>query len=91
MPATRDDHRVVIDGVEVAVMGESGLVEPTWRLLIDGAEAESVKASGKFTLSGALPNGSSVVARINQHMFGSTEVSVEHDGHHVVRFTGFVL
>ena len=91
MPATRDDHRVIIDGAEVAVVGETGLIEPTWRLLIDGAEAASVEASGKFSLSGELPNGSSVVARIYQHMFGSTEVVVEHDGQHVVRFTGFVL
>jgi hypothetical protein len=90
MGLMNDDHRVRIAGSDVAVTGETGLIEPTLRLLVDGVEVDSTKASGIFRLQGHLPDGSPVEAEIHQGMFGPTEVAVLHEGAEVVRFKGFV-
>lgn len=91
MGVMKDEHKVTISGTEVAVIGETGLVEATWRLLIGGEEADSARASGDFRLKGRLTDGSLVEALVHQGAFGPTAVDVEHDGNHVVHFTGFVI
>ena len=91
MGVMNDDHRVTIAGTEVAVTGETGLIEATWKLLIAGEIADSAKVTGDHVLNGRLSDGSTVEAKIHQGAFGPTEVEVSHDGEHVVRFTGFVL
>ena len=69
----------------------TGLSEPTWKLLVDGTEADSRRASGEFSLCGKLPDGSGVEARVQQGMFGPNEVAIAHDGEEIVRFRGFLL
>jgi hypothetical protein len=90
MGFTNDEHTVRIKGSEVTVTGDTGLVEATWSLRVDGEEMERKKASGTFELHGRLPDGDPVVAHVQQGAFGPTEVAVLHDGAEVVRFKGFV-
>ena len=91
MNVTRDEHRVRIGDSEVAVIGQSGLVEATWDLLIDGAKVDGDTRSGRFALHGQLGDGSGVEAQIEQGAFGPTHVVVLHDGQEVTSFKGFVL
>jgi len=74
----------------VAVTGTTGLVHATWTLHLDGKAADSAEAAGNFTLRGDLPDGSQVLARVFQSLMGPTEVTVEHEGTEIARFTGFV-
>ena len=91
MSLSTDDHSVRINDHVVSVTGRTGPIEATWTLLIDGQEADSAKASGKFVLSADLPDGSPVAASVRQGAFGPTEVTIDHDGQEVTRFKGFVI
>jgi hypothetical protein len=91
MGILKDEHHVKIAGADVGVIAETGLIEPHWRLLVDGEEVDQATRSGEFQLTGRLPDGSSVEARVEQRVFGSNEVAVVHDGEEVVRFRGFLL
>lgn len=90
MGLLEDEHRVRVGDAEVVVTGESGLVEATWTLAVDGEEVDRAKASGRFELRGRLPDGSGVAADIHQDAFGPTKVVVLHDDTEITRFTGFV-
>jgi len=90
MALTNDEHTVRIKGSEVTVRGETGLVEATWSLRVDGTEMERKKASGTFDLHGRLPDGDEVTAQVQQGAFGPTEVAVLHEGEEIVRFKGYV-
>jgi hypothetical protein len=90
MTVTRDEHVVEIEGQRVAVTGRTGSVHATWKLIIDGEEADSARAAGDFTLRGALSNGSPVEAAVHQSLVGPTEIVVRHAGDEVKRFKGFV-
>ena len=72
MGVMNDDHRVTIAGTEVAVTGETGLIEATWKLLIAGEIADSAKVTGDHVLNGRLSDGSTVEAKIHQGAFGPT-------------------
>jgi hypothetical protein len=91
MGLLKDEHRVQVSGADVIVTGESGLVEATWTLEVDGEEVDRAKASGRFELRGRLPDGSGLAAQIHQDAFGPTKVIVLHDDAEVTRFTGFVV
>jgi hypothetical protein len=90
MDLTRDTHTIGIDGHVVEVTGETGPVEATWTLAIDGSEADRAKASGKFTLRAALDDGSEVVADIHQTFVGPTRVTFRRDGEELATRKGFV-
>lgn len=85
-----DDHTVQIGGTTVAVTGASGLVHATWTLQLDGKSVDEAAAAGDFTLRGVLLDGSEVRAKVFQSLLGPTEVSIEHEGTEIARFTGFV-
>ncbi len=91
MNLTSDDHNVRIGDHVVSVTGRTGPIEATWTLLIDGQEADSAKASGRFALSAELPDGSPIEASVRQGAFGPTEVAIHHDGTEITRFKGFVV
>lgn len=90
MNFTSDEHSVRIGGHKVSVTGQTGLIEATWTLLIDGTEVHSAKASGDFDLKSELPDGSSIRAAVHQGAFGPTEVAIHHDGEEITCFKGFV-
>ena len=90
MGLLKDDHTVQVAGSTVAVTGTTGLVHATWTLHLDGEAVDAAEAAGNFALRGQLPDGSQVQAKVFQSLFGPTEVSVEHEGTEVARFTGFV-
>jgi hypothetical protein len=90
MAVTSDDHRVQIGDSTVVVNAKTGPVHATWVLLIDEEEVDQAKAAGDFTLTGHLPDDSSVAAKVHQSLLGPTEVTVLHQGGGVARFTGFV-
>lgn len=91
MNPTKDDHWVRIDGAVVRVIGETGPVEATWRLLIDDREADVRTATGTFSLHGALPAGDPVEARVTQGNFGRTEVTLLRGDEEMSSWKGFVL
>ena len=90
MSIRRDEHTVEIEGQRVAVTGKTGRVHATWKLLVDGEEADTAKAAGDFTLRGELSSGSPVEAAVHQSLVGPTEVVIRHKGEEVRRFEGFV-
>jgi hypothetical protein len=90
MSLTSDEHSVSINGHAVSVTGQTGAIEATWTLSIDGQEADRAKASGHFALKGELPDGSPVEASVHQGAFGPTHVVVRHEGEEITRFKGFV-
>lgn len=85
-----DEFRTTVAGTEVEVLGSSGLVHATWRLLLAGREVDSATAAGDFTLRGTLPDGSAVTAAVHQSLLGPTEVTVDHAGTEVFSSKGFV-
>jgi len=86
----RDEHSVHVDGHTISVIGTTGPVHATWRLLIDDHVADSAAAAGDFTLRTELPDGSSIHASVHQSLLGPTEVAIHHNGEEVTRFEGFV-
>lgn len=91
MSIASDEHSVKIGTSSVEVTARTGPVHATWKLLLDGDEADRASAAGDVTLRGSLPDGSPVVAHVHQSLFGPTEVVVEHDTTEVATFRGFVL
>lgn len=87
---TNDDHSVEVGGTIVSVRGKTGPVHATWTLLLDGQEVDRAKAAGDFTLTGTLPDGSTVNAAVRQSLMGPTKVTIGHRGDEVAEFTGFV-
>ena len=91
MDLTRDEHHVRVAGAQVTVIGTSGPISATWRLLVDGAEvAREALRNGDHVLAGPLPDGTAVEAHVRQSIVGPTRVSVRHDGLEVLATTGFV-
>jgi hypothetical protein len=90
MSFTSDEHSIRIGGQTVAVSGETGMIESTWTLAIDGREVDRAKASGSLVLESELDDGSAVQASVRQGAFGPTEVTIHHDGEEITRFKGFV-
>jgi len=90
MSVTRDEHRVRIGESEVAVIGQSGLVEATWELFVDDERVDGDTRSGLFVLRGQVGDGRAIEAHIEQGALGPTHVTIVHDGHEVVSFKGFV-
>lgn len=82
---------MTISGTEVSVIGETGLIEATWKLVIGGEVVDSSKVTGDHVLRGDLPAGGVVEAHVHQGAFGPTKVEVTHDREHVATFSGFVL
>ena len=90
MGISQDEHRTTVAGHEVAVTASTGLVHATWRLSLDGVEVDSATASGDFTLTGTLPDGSTVTAAVHQSVLGPTGVVISHRGAEVFSGSGFV-
>ncbi|WP_432573232.1 hypothetical protein [Kineococcus sp. SYSU DK005] len=90
MAITGDEFRTTVAGSEVVVIGSSGPVHATWRLLVEGVEVDSAAAAGEFTLKGALGDGSAVEAAVHQSLLGPTRVTIRHGGADVFTGTGFV-
>jgi hypothetical protein len=90
MDLLNDVHQAEIAGHEVVVRGKTGPIHATWQLLIDGEEVEQATATGEFTLSGRMPDGSVVDAVVLQRIMGPTKVVIRHDGEDVARSKGYV-
>ncbi len=91
MSLTRDEHTIRVGGARVTVLGTSGPISATWRLLVDGGEvARQELFNGEHVLEGSLPDGSLVAAHIHQSIIGPTRVSVRHDGVEVFASNGYV-
>jgi hypothetical protein len=90
MDLMRDSHTIELAGQTVEVKGETGAVEATWTLLIDGELVDRAKASGRFTLRSQLRDGSEVSADVYQSAIGPTEVTICRDGEALVTKRGFV-
>jgi hypothetical protein len=91
MGVLHDEHRIRIDGTQVAVKGKTGPVHATWTLSIAGDEVDRATAAGDFRLRGTLPDGTPVEAEVHQSLLGPTEVAVLRDGVELSRASGFVL
>ncbi len=86
-----NEDSVPIGDSTVAVTSKSGPIHNTWTLLVDEQEVDSAKATGDFTLKGALADGSSVEAAVHHSLVGPCRVVITHDGVEVAQFKGFVI
>ena len=91
MSLTRDEHRIRLGGSEVAVIGETGMVNATWTLDIDDQQVDrDTTGARNLTLLGVLDDGTSVEARVHQGALGPTVITILHDGAEVTTYRGFV-
>ena len=91
MDLTRDTHAIIVNGRAVEVTGETGPVEATWTLCIDGKEVDRAEvASGDFTLRAPLDEGTEVLAEIHQSFVGPTRVTFRRNGEELATRKGFV-
>lgn len=90
MGLTSDEFTARIGDTEIAVTGTTGPVQATWRLLVDGVEADSAAAAGDFQLRGQLPDGTAVAVTVHQSLVGPTRVVISHQGIEVLNAKGFV-
>ena len=91
MSLTGKQYGFSIAGSWVEITGTTKAVNPEWSLLIDGVKVDSQRKSGAFELTGALPNGETLTAQINQGSFGNVDLLVLLDGDRIQKFSGFLL
>lgn len=81
---------ILVAGAEVKVTAKTGAVEATWTLMIDNEVAEERLGTGRFTLSGELPDGSPLRVDVAQSILGPAEVAVFRGDDLVRKATTFV-
>lgn len=87
----RNNVNTMVDGRPVRVVGRSGPIRATWRLLEGDAVLEECRmVRGTKELVGTLSTGTEVRAQVAQSVFGPTTVTIMVDGETVAASEGFV-
>lgn len=89
MSITKKEYGFLVGSHWVEVVGKTAAIHPQWGLVVDGAPADTVNQSGKFSLSTEI-DGKTLTAHIDQGLFGPVEIIVHLGDQKVFQATGFL-